>query len=248
MLIGHWSSNAFLRNIIKQVMEFSQNVVKRMFSYHNFRHIPDIHMRIPQDDPRIRNHPDNAKTQGVMLVETHSFALGCILFQGSIAETSPFSSAWCFQLMAEAHRIADQGSWEGFFNQQTIDSNPACLTGPSPLHIAYFIFIINFTRSAVVERWRAQSSWYQTSFVGLELRRAVASRRSLSRQNCEEGIFPLPFCVGPNASFFWSQMGIQENNLGDFTPILKGAGVSSQKILEAVGSEPKFLLRVFLPS
>ena len=63
MLIGRWSSNAFLRYIRKQVMEFSQNVVKRMLSCQNFRHIPDIHMRIQQDDPRIRNHPDNAETR-----------------------------------------------------------------------------------------------------------------------------------------------------------------------------------------
>ena len=61
MLVGRWSSNAFLRYIIKQVMEFSQNVAKRMLSCQNFRHIPDIHMRIQQDDPHIRNHPDNTK-------------------------------------------------------------------------------------------------------------------------------------------------------------------------------------------
>ena len=63
MLIGRWSSDAFLRYIRKQVMEFSQNVAKRMLSCQNFRHIPDIHMRIQQDDPRIRNHPDNAETR-----------------------------------------------------------------------------------------------------------------------------------------------------------------------------------------
>jgi hypothetical protein len=61
MLIGCWSSNAFLRYIRKQVMEFSKNVTKRMLSCQNFRHIPDIHTRIQQDNPHIRNHPDNAK-------------------------------------------------------------------------------------------------------------------------------------------------------------------------------------------
>jgi hypothetical protein len=61
MLIGHWCSIAFLRYIRKQVMEFSQNVVKRMLLCQNFRHIPDIHTRIQHDDPRIRNHHDNAK-------------------------------------------------------------------------------------------------------------------------------------------------------------------------------------------
>ncbi len=61
MLIGCWSSDAFLRYIRKQVMEFSQNVAKRMLSCQNFRHIPDIHTRIQQEDPRKRNHPDNTK-------------------------------------------------------------------------------------------------------------------------------------------------------------------------------------------
>ena len=61
MLIGGWSSNAFLRYIRKQVMEFSQNVAKRMLSCQNFRHIPNIHMRVQQDNPRSRNHPDNTE-------------------------------------------------------------------------------------------------------------------------------------------------------------------------------------------
>jgi hypothetical protein len=46
MLIGRWSSDAFLRYIRKQVMEFSQNVAKKMLSCQNFRHIPDIHTRV----------------------------------------------------------------------------------------------------------------------------------------------------------------------------------------------------------
>jgi hypothetical protein len=63
MLIGRWSSDTFLRYIRKQLMKFSQNVAKRMLSCQNFRHIPDIHTRIQQDDPRIRNQPDNAETR-----------------------------------------------------------------------------------------------------------------------------------------------------------------------------------------
>ena len=63
MLIGCWSSDAFLRYIRKQVMEFSQNVAKKMLSCQNFRHIPDIHTRVPSDDPRIRNYPSNTKTR-----------------------------------------------------------------------------------------------------------------------------------------------------------------------------------------
>jgi len=36
MLIGQWSSNAFLRYIRKQVMEFSHNVSKRMLTFQTF--------------------------------------------------------------------------------------------------------------------------------------------------------------------------------------------------------------------
>ncbi len=60
MLIGQWLSDAFLRYIRKQVMEFSQNVAKKMLTYQNFCHIPNIHRQIPRDDPRQRNNPNNA--------------------------------------------------------------------------------------------------------------------------------------------------------------------------------------------
>ena len=63
MLIGRWSSDAFLQYIRKQVMEFSQNVAKKMLTYQNFCHIPDIHRQIPRDDPRQRNNPNNAETR-----------------------------------------------------------------------------------------------------------------------------------------------------------------------------------------
>jgi hypothetical protein len=63
MLIGRWSSDAFLQYICKQVMKFSQNVAKKMLMYQNFCHIPDIHRRIPRDDPRQRNNSNNAETR-----------------------------------------------------------------------------------------------------------------------------------------------------------------------------------------
>jgi hypothetical protein len=63
MLSGRWSSDAFLCYIRKQVMEFSQNVAKKMLSCQNFRHILDIHLKIPTNGPRIRNHPANVKTR-----------------------------------------------------------------------------------------------------------------------------------------------------------------------------------------
>jgi hypothetical protein len=77
MLIGRWSSDAFLRYIRKQVKQFSRNVTKRMLNFCSFRHIPDIHprrisiddppgihpRRILTDDPRQRNHRNNAETK-----------------------------------------------------------------------------------------------------------------------------------------------------------------------------------------
>jgi hypothetical protein len=42
MLIGRWSSDAFLRYIRKQVEQFSRNVSKKMLTFRSFRHIPDI--------------------------------------------------------------------------------------------------------------------------------------------------------------------------------------------------------------
>ncbi len=63
MLIGRWLSDAFLQYIHKQVMEFSQNVAKKMLMYQNFHHILDIHRRILRDDPRQRNNPNNSKTR-----------------------------------------------------------------------------------------------------------------------------------------------------------------------------------------
>lgn len=42
MMIGRWSSDAFLRYIRKQVEQFSHNISKRMIQNQFFRHIPDV--------------------------------------------------------------------------------------------------------------------------------------------------------------------------------------------------------------
>ncbi len=63
MFIGRWSSNAFLRYIRKQVMEFSHNVSKKMLRFRHYRHVPDYDHRIAANDPRVRNNPNNAKIQ-----------------------------------------------------------------------------------------------------------------------------------------------------------------------------------------
>jgi len=63
MYLGECPVFMIMLIIRKQVMEFSQNIAKKMLSFQNFRHIPDIHTRAPSDDPRIRNHPHNAETR-----------------------------------------------------------------------------------------------------------------------------------------------------------------------------------------
>ena len=63
MMIGRWSSDAFLRYIRKQVEQFSHNVSKRMITFQYFRHIPEQDPRISHHDPRQRNHPSNAETR-----------------------------------------------------------------------------------------------------------------------------------------------------------------------------------------
>jgi hypothetical protein len=50
MLIGRWSSNAFLRYIRKQVEQFLWNVAKKMLTFCSFCHISDINPRIISTD------------------------------------------------------------------------------------------------------------------------------------------------------------------------------------------------------
>ena len=63
MMIGRWSSDAFLLYIRKQVEQFSHNVSIRMLRFESFRHISDLAPRISHLDPRQRNHTDNAETR-----------------------------------------------------------------------------------------------------------------------------------------------------------------------------------------
>jgi hypothetical protein len=42
MMIGRWSSDAFLRYIRKQIDQFSHNISKRMNKHMHFRHIPIV--------------------------------------------------------------------------------------------------------------------------------------------------------------------------------------------------------------
>lgn len=63
MMIGRWSSDAFLRYIRKQVEQFSHNVSRRMIQFQFFRHVPDLAPRVSHLDPRQRNHTDNDETR-----------------------------------------------------------------------------------------------------------------------------------------------------------------------------------------
>jgi hypothetical protein len=64
MLIGRWSSDAFLRYIRKQVEQFSKDVAQRMLTHRSFKTIPDLTTwSVSNDDPRQRNHRDNVETR-----------------------------------------------------------------------------------------------------------------------------------------------------------------------------------------
>jgi len=64
MMIGRWSSDAFLRYIRKQVEQFSHNVSKRMTTQMFHRHIPTYTTpAVSHLDPRQRNNPNNAETR-----------------------------------------------------------------------------------------------------------------------------------------------------------------------------------------
>ncbi len=64
MMIGRWSSDAFLLYIWKQVEQFSHNVSRKMLTHETYNHIPDYEPTISRRDPRLRNHADNVATRG----------------------------------------------------------------------------------------------------------------------------------------------------------------------------------------
>ena len=63
MLIGRWSSDAFLSYTRKQVEQFSHNVSRIMIRFQFHRHILDLEPTASHLDPRQLNHPDKAKTR-----------------------------------------------------------------------------------------------------------------------------------------------------------------------------------------
>jgi hypothetical protein len=63
MLMGRWSSDAFLKYIRKQVEQFSHNVASRMIKNQHFYHIPAFLPTVSAEDPRQHNHPANFATR-----------------------------------------------------------------------------------------------------------------------------------------------------------------------------------------
>ena len=66
MLMGRWSSDAFLRYIRKQVEQFSHDVSSKMIENMFHRYIPTLATTTPTSsnrDPKQRNNPNNAETR-----------------------------------------------------------------------------------------------------------------------------------------------------------------------------------------
>ena len=63
IMIGKWSSHAFLRYIRKQVEQFSHIISGRIICFQFHSHIPDLEPAASQLDPRQRNHTDNSETR-----------------------------------------------------------------------------------------------------------------------------------------------------------------------------------------
>lgn len=74
MLMGRWSSDAFLRYIRKQVEQFSHNVSSRMIRHQHFTHVPQNNQHVSRHDPRQRNHRDNFQTRTNMAGGTAIFS------------------------------------------------------------------------------------------------------------------------------------------------------------------------------
>ena len=61
MLLGRWSSNAFIKYIRKQVIEFSNNVSELMILNGTYHHVQPA----SRDDPRIHNRMSEAANSGM---------------------------------------------------------------------------------------------------------------------------------------------------------------------------------------
>jgi hypothetical protein len=64
MLMGRWSSDAFMRYIRKQVLQLSHGIAAKMLTYEEFYTVPDFVHTAADGDPRGRNNSSLATTQG----------------------------------------------------------------------------------------------------------------------------------------------------------------------------------------
>jgi len=63
MILGWWSSDAFLHYIRKQVEQFCHTVSHRLLCFLFHRHISELESRVSHLGPRRHDHPSNAKTR-----------------------------------------------------------------------------------------------------------------------------------------------------------------------------------------
>ena len=66
MLLGRWSSDAFLRYIRRQVQDFSNGVSRKMILSPDFYTIPDHQTHVHTEDPRVSGNPDNFIGRGMV--------------------------------------------------------------------------------------------------------------------------------------------------------------------------------------
>ena len=67
MLIGRWSSDAFLRYIRRQVQEFSAGVSSKMVLTNEFFAIAGTSCATEANDPRISGHMNNFSGRGLQI-------------------------------------------------------------------------------------------------------------------------------------------------------------------------------------
>ena len=65
MLMGRWSSDAFMRYIRKQVISLSHGIAAKMLTYEQFYTVPDFVHTAADGDPRSRTNTNLATTTNV---------------------------------------------------------------------------------------------------------------------------------------------------------------------------------------
>jgi hypothetical protein len=63
MLMGRWSSDAFMRYLTKQVISLSHGIAAKMLTFEEFYMVPDFVHTSADGDPRTRNNTNLSTTQ-----------------------------------------------------------------------------------------------------------------------------------------------------------------------------------------